>query len=293
VGVIGAVAALALGATAVAQEPVPPAPAPPVGNFGGGRVVLPNGDPFGRGNAVIGMRSTASGKIQVEATVRGKCGGGTFPAEDDINVDGTFQLKGVNTRRPESGVRVKTTYDIRGTLTETGVEDGVASATSEIRVKGQETLTCKSGNVPFKVRRLTGDIGTPGPKPNTRYYGNTSEKRHSVRRGIVLRVSDGGTRLRRALYGVTLKCNRRKLPDTIDTPRRNVAISAQGNLKDNVKSTFREARTLTRSSERFSGQLGSTGAKGTLSISERTFSRRTKKLLETCRTGRIRWTAAP
>lgn len=284
----GAVAALALGATAVAQTP-----APPVGNFGGGAVVAPPKDPLGAGNAVIGLRALSSGKLQIEATVRGKCGGGTFPAKATLNPDGTFSATGTNVRTPEKGLRLKTTYDITGTLTATGIADGVASASSEIRVKGLDTLKCKSGNVAFQVRRPTAGIGTPGASPSVRYYGTTSERRHSARRGFVMRISADGRRLTRALYGVTLKCNKRRIPDIVDTPRRSLAIDSKGRVKDNVKSTFREDKTVTSSDERFAGQLGATGAKGTLSITERTKSRKSGKLVETCKTGKISWTAAP
>lgn len=284
----GAVAALAFGATAVAQTP-----APPVGNFGGGAVVAPPKDPLGAGNVVIGLRAPSSGKLQIEATVRGKCGGGTFPARATLHADGTFSAKGTNKRTPEKGLRLTTKYDIRGTLTATGISDGVASASTEIRVKGQHTLKCKSGNVAFQVRRPTGDIGTPGASASARYFGTTSERRHRARRGFVMRISSDGRKLTRALYGVTLKCNKRTIPDIVDTPRRSLTINSKGRVKDNVKSTFRESKTVTSSDERFAGQLGSTGAKGTLSITERTKNRKTGKLVETCKTGRISWIAAP
>jgi hypothetical protein len=287
VGAAGAAAALALAATAFAQEPVPP-----VGNFGGGTVVAPPRDPLGAGNAVIGMRAVSSGEVQFEATVRGKCGGGTFPAKATLKADNSFRAKGTNMRTPEAGLHVKTTYDITGTLTATGVTDGVASATTKIRVKGAKTQTCKSGKVAFQVRRASGDIGAPGAVAKARYYGNTSERRHSVRRGFVMRVSKDGTKLTRALYGVTLKCDKRKIPDIVDTPRRSIAIVAGGQVVDNVTSTFKDKDTVTKSDERFAGTLGSAGATGTLSITERTKDRKTGKLIETCKTGNISWTAA-
>ena len=287
VGAAGVAAALALGTAAFAQEP-----APPVGNFGGGRVLLPPKDPHGAGSAIIGMRALSGGKLQIEATVRGNCGGGTFPARGRLKADGSFRVQGTNRRAPERGLRVKTTYEIKGKLTAAGVHNGVARATNEIRIRGHETLRCKSGRVAFKARRPSGEIGTPGAAPRARYYGLTSERRNGPRRGFVMRVSRSGRRLTRALYGVTEKCDRRKIPDIVDTPRRSLAIDSMGRVQDNVKSTSRDAATVTRSDERFSGTLGSTGAKGTLSITERTRNRKTGKLLETCRTGKISWTAA-
>lgn len=288
VGAAGAIAALALGATALAQ-----APAAPVGNFGGGNVLAPPSDPLGKGNIVIGLRTQANRKIQVEATIRGKCGGGTFPAKGTLAASGHFRLKGTSKRIPEKGLRLRTTYDISGTLTAAGVGDGVASATTRISATGQESLNCKSGKVAFQVRRPSAAIGTPGAPPNARYYGVTSERRHSARRGFVMRVSTDGTQLTRALYGVTLRCGKRKIPDIVDTPRRDLTIDAQGGVTDNVKSKFREGTRVTTSVETFTGTLGSTGALGTLSITERSRSRKTGKLLETCKTGKISWNAAP
>ncbi|MDX6689338.1 MAG: hypothetical protein QOG15_795 [Solirubrobacteraceae bacterium] len=287
VGAAGAVAALALSASAFAQQP-----ALPVGNFGGGTVVAPPRDPLGAGNVVIGMRSIAGGKLQMEATVRGKCGGGTFPAKATLAADGSFRAKGTNKRAPETGLRLKTTFDITGTLTASGVQDGVASAATEIRIKGSKTQTCASGKVPFQARRASGEIGTPGAIAKARYYGNTSERRHSAKRGFVMRISSDGTKLTRALYGVTLKCDKRAIPDIVDTPRRSLVIDSSGTVVDNVKSTFKDAKTVTKSDERFQGTLGSVGAKGTLSITEVTKNRKTGKLIETCKTGTISWTAA-
>lgn len=286
--VAGALAALAPAATALAQ-----APAPPIGNFGGGVVLPPPSDPLGAGNAVLGIRATAGGKLKIEATVRASCGGGTFPARTKLAADGSFVAKGTNRRRPEPGVRVKTTYRISGTLTATGIDDGSAKATTEVRVKGRKTVSCRSGAVAYKVRRPSGVIGTPGAAPSARYYGITSESRSGPRRGIVLRVSADGKSLTRSLYAVTLRCGKLVLPDIVDTPRRDLPIDAQGRVSDVVRTTFRDRRTVTRSNERFVGTLGATGAAGRLSITERTRSRKTGKLTETCRTGTVKWTAAP
>lgn len=288
-GAAGALAAVAVAATAAAQAPVP---APVAGNFGGGVVLAPPDDPLGAGNAVIGMRAT-NGKLRIEATVRGRCGGGTFPARATLAADGSFVAKGISRRRPEPGIRVRTTYRITGTLTAAGISDGTAKATNEIKVKGKGPVTCKSGTVDYSVRRPIGGLGTPGAAPNARYYGVTSEKRHGARRGIVLRISSDGQLLRRALYGLTLKCGKLKLPDILDTPRRSLPIDAQGRVKDRIVDTFRERRTVTRVVERFSGTIGSNGAQGTLSNNERTRSRKTGKLIETCKSGTIKWTAAP
>jgi len=288
-GAAGALAAVAVAAPASAQ--VPP-PAPVAGNFGGGVVLAPPDDPLGAGNAVIGIRAI-NGKLRIEATIRGRCGGGTFPARATLAADGSFVAKGTNRRRPEPGIRVKTTYRITGTLTASGISDGTAKATNQIRVKGKGPVTCKSGTVAFSARRPIGGIGMAGVAPGSRYYGVTSEKRHGARRGVVLRVSSDGQSLTRALYGLTLKCGKLKLPDILDTPRRNLPIDGQGRVKDRIVDTFRESRTVTRVVERFSGTLGSNGAQGTLSNTERTRSRQTGKLLETCRSGTIKWTAAP
>jgi hypothetical protein len=294
-GAAGALAAVAVAATASAQEPVPPpvpAPTPPAGNFGGGFVTAPPKDPLGTGNMVIGLRVT-SGKLKIEATIRGRCGGGTFPTRAKLAADGSFVAKGTNRRRPEPGIRVKTKYRISGTLTDSGITDGSARATNEIRVKGKGPVTCNSGTITYSVRRPVGGIGTVGAAPDARYYGVTSQKRHGARRGIVLRVSSDGQSLTRALYGLTMKCGKLKLPDVVDTPRRDLPIDAQGRVKDRIVDTFRDHKTVTRSIERFSGMLGANGAQGKLSINERTKSRKTGKVVERCKSGSIKWSAAP
>jgi hypothetical protein len=45
--------------------------------------------------------------------------------------------------------------------------------------------------------------------------------------------------------------------------------------------------------DRFTAQLGSAGARGTFSLSDRTIVRSSGKVIQSCRSGEVRWTAAP
>lgn len=263
----------------------------PVGNFGGGTVVSPPRNPIGAGNMVIGLRARPGRRLEIETTLRGACGGGTFPARATVRSDGTFRARGTVRREPETGRRLSTAYRISGVIGER-TASGSASATIRIRTRDGRLDSCRTGSIAWQARRATGEVGTPGATARQRLYGVTTQRRSGVKRGIVLRVSADGSRLTRALYGMTLRCGRRSLPDIIDTPKAGVPISA-GVVSDRERFEFRDRTTITSGDERFEGTIGARGAAGTFSVVSRTRDRRTGRTLETCRSGTIRWSAAP
>jgi hypothetical protein len=45
--------------------------------------------------------------------------------------------------------------------------------------------------------------------------------------------------------------------------------------------------------DRFTAQLGSAGARGTFSLSDRTTDRASGRVIQSCKSGEVKWTAAP
>jgi hypothetical protein len=299
VALCGAVAAVALSAAAEAQAPPPPAspppPAPvpaPTGNFGGGALVAPPNAHFGPGNVVVALRALPERKLEIEATVRGSCSGGDIAAGATVAADGSFSAKGTERTEPERGVKVTTTYTLTGTFSTPSAADGTVSATIERRARGR-TQRCRSGSVTFGVRRPAGTVGTVGKELRTRYYGTTTQRGAGPRRPIVLRISGDGRVVSRALFGESVRCSDHTRATGIEAPRTNARIDAKGRVDDHERYEIKEGDALVKVDDRFTAQLGSEGARGTFSLSDRTTDRTTGRVLQSCKSGEIRWTAAP
>jgi hypothetical protein len=299
VALSGAVAAVALSAAAEAQAPPPPAspppPAPvraPAGNFGGGALVAPPNAHFGPGNAVVAVRALPDRKLEIEATVRASCAGGDVAAGATVAADGSFSAKGSERTEPERGVKITTTYTLTGTFSSPSAADGTLSATIERRARGR-TRRCRTGSVTFGVRRPAGTIGTAGKELRTRYYGTTSQRGAGPRRPIVLRLSGDGRVISRALFGESVRCSDDTRSTGLEAPRTNARIDAKGRVDDHERYEIKEGNALVKVDDRFTAQLGSAGARGTFSLSDRTTDRTTGRVLQSCKSGEITWTATP
>ncbi len=287
VAISGAVVTAALlAAAAVAQAPAP------TGNFGGGGLVAPPRDHFGAGNAVIALRALPGRKLEIEGTVRGSCGGGEFTTDATVAEDGSFAAGGTQRTRPGPGQRVTTTFKLAATFATPTSADGTVSATIK-RLAGGETKSCKSGTVTFSVRRPSSAIGAAGAPAAERYFGTTSQRGVGPRRPIVLRVSPDGLVISRALFGESVRCSDDTQSAGLEAPRTNARIDSKGRVDDRERFTIRDGNTVVRVNDRFTAQFGADGAKGTFSLSDRTTDRTTKRVLSTCRSGTVRWTAAP
>ena len=277
------------------------APQRPSGNFGGGALVPPPRAHFGAGNLVIGLRALPNRKLEIEATIRASCPGATgaaktagadISASAKIAADGSFKTDGTATSEPDRGVRLKTTYELSGKFSSATAIDGTISATIDRGAAGA-TKRCRTGNVRFGARRPKGELGVPGAKPSARYYGTTAQRGVGARRAIVLRVSGDGLLITRGLFGESVTCSDGKRSSGIEAPRTNISVDAKGRVSDRERFTINNGTTETRVSDRFSAMLGEDGAKGTFSLSDRTIDKTSRRVIQSCRSGTIKWTAAP
>lgn len=280
-------AALAAGPAAVAQ-----APAPPAGSFGGGALVAPPKDLRGAGNAVIGLRALPKRRLEIEATVRARCAGGDISASAKIAADGTFKASGSGTAEPSPGVKVRTTYTIAGAFTGERAVKGTLSATLTL-TKAGAAESCKTGTVTFNARKPTGELGKRGAKRGARYYGTTAQRGVATRRPIVLRTSADGRLVTYALFGEQQTCSDGTRSIDVEAPRTNIRIGLTGRVSDRDRDTIDEEATITYVDDRFDAVIGHDGASGSFSLSDRTIDKATGNVLQTCKTGTIKWTAAP
>jgi len=287
-GILCAVTATFVLAPAAVAE-APPAPS---GNFGGGALVAPPKDLFGAGNAIIGLRALENRRLEIEATVRAKCTGGDITAEVKVAPDGTFSADGTATQEPSPNEKVTTTYKLAGTFTSATDVEGTLSATLTRAADGNKE-SCKTATVSFGARKAGSRIGKRGAEGRTRYYGSTAQRGVGPRRPIVLRVSGDGNRISRALFGYQVKCSDGTRSIGIEAPRTEIKISSKGRVEDRDHGKVDNGATQTNYDDRFEAVIGRDGAKGTLSLSDKTIDKATGNIIQSCESGTIRWSAAP
>jgi hypothetical protein len=281
---VAAVAAvLALPAAAAAQEGAP-APAPVVGNFGGGAVAAPPASPFSAGNMVIGLRAGGGLRLRITATIVAACASGTFDTVATVAEDGTFSAAGSSRQS-----NTRASYAISGTLTAT--PSGTATAHFK-RTVNDRTRRCSTEGVRWEARRPLGGFGElAAVAPGALLLGTVGQREGGARRGIALRVSDDGKLLRRAIYGVALRCSHDTRSVTFDLPRDDLAIAADGRVGDRESGRRRTRTTILSYVERFGATLGSDGAEGFFSVNVTVRRRSSGRRLSRCRSGVVRWSA--
>ena len=284
---LGALGALALCGAAVAEAPVTPR-----GNLGGGALVSPPRDIFGPGNAIVALRALPKRRLEIEATVRARCAGGDITASTKVSAGGSFKSEGTSTQGPSPALKIETRHELKGRFTTAGAAEGTISATIERSLEGR-VETCKTGTVKFAVRRPVTGTGSPGAPKAARYYGTTAQRgAGGPSRAIVLRVSADGRKLTRGLFGESVKCNDGKLSIGVEAPRTNIRIDGRGRVNDRERFELKEGETIVHVDDRFTAQLGSKGASGTFSLSDRTADRASGRTLRSCKSGTIRWRAS-
>lgn len=269
------------------------APERPTGNFGGGALASPPKDLFGPGNAVISLRALPERRLEIEATVRARCAGGEIQVATTTAADGSFSAQGSASQRPARGETVKTTYKLDGSFTSERAAQGTLSATLVKSPDGGARKTCKTGKIAFSARRPDGKLGSRDVRPRPRYFGVTAQRGTGPRRPIVLRLSGDRRRIARALFGEQVKCSDGKRSIGIEAPRTNIAIDSRGRVSDREKDKIDNGATFTYIDDRFTATLGSRGAKGTFSLSDRTIDKLSGNIIQSCSSGTIKWAAAP
>jgi hypothetical protein len=287
VAVAAVMAVLALPASATAQEGAPAQTAPPVvGNFGGGAVVAPPASPFSAGNMVIGLRAGGGPQVRITATIVAACASGTFDTLATVAADGTFSAAGSSR---QSNTRASSA--IIGTLSAS--PSGTATAHFK-RTINDRTRRCGAEGVQWQARRALGGFGDAGAVvPDALLLGTTGQRERGARRGIALQVSSDGTTLRRAIYGLTLRCDGDTRSVTYDLPADDLAIGADGRVSSREAGKRRTKTAIFSYVERFGATLGSTGAEGFFSAKLTIRRRSTGRRISTCRSGVVRFSAAP
>jgi hypothetical protein len=283
--VAAVVALLALPASATAQEGAPAGAGPLiVGNFGGGAVVAPPAVPFSAGNMVIGLRAGGDTRVRITATIVAACASGTFDTVATVAADGTFSATGGSRQ-----ANTRASYAISGTLSAT------PSGTATVRFKrtvNDRTRRCRAEGVRWEARRALGGFGEPAAvAPGALLLGTVGQREGGARRGIALRISDDAKTLRRAIYGVTLRCSHDTRSVTFDLPRDDLAIASSGRVGDRESGRRRTKTTTLSYVERFGATLGSGGAEGFFSVNVTVRRRSTGRRISRCRSGVVRWSA--
>ena len=291
-------AALACLTAAGAVAQAPPRPA---GHFGGGALVAPPRAHFGAGNVVIALRALPNRRLDIEATIRATCKGATgdarmagadITADAKVAPDGSFSTDGTETSEPDPGMLLKTKYKLAGRFESATVASGTLSATID-RGSAGKTTRCTTGDVEFGLRRPKAQLGAPGARASARYYGTTTQRGVGPRRAIVMRISGDGLLVTRGLFGESVTCSDGKTTSGIEAPRTNIKLDAKGRVSDRERFSIDNGATVTKVDDHFSATFGEAGAKGTFSLSDRTVDKASGRTIQTCKSGTIKWTAAP
>ena len=267
-------------------------PAAPSGNSGGGAIGLPVSEKTVAKDMLLSVRASG-GKVAVDGQLYASCGLGTISGVASLAADGTFTLRGDVTRKPLVGVRNTTTFVVRGKLTAEGGE-GTASGKLRVTAKGRKARSCESRTLSWTVRRpiATDAMAAPAPADGT-LYGLTSQDGARAKRAIALHVASAGRRIDRALFGYRTTCSRGRIVVTEDvniTPEFDVA--ADGSFREVERFSAKFSDVTVKTTVVLRGQFDSAGgASGALSVTERYFSRRSGKSVDTCRTGTRTWSA--
>ena len=268
------------------------APAPPSGNYGGGAIGLPVSEKTVAKDMLLSVRASG-GKVRVDGQLYARCGLATISGEARLAGDGSFSLRGELTRKPLVGVRNRTRFVVKGTLSADGGE-GTASAKLRVTAKGRKARSCTTRTVRWTVRRPidTGAVAAT-PPPDGTIYGLTSQDGTRTRRAIALHVASGGRRIDRALFSYRATCSRGRIvvaEDVDITPEFDVA--ADGSFREVERFSTKFADVVVRTTVVLRGQFDAAGgASGRLAVTERYASRRSGKRVDVCKTGTRSWSA--
>jgi hypothetical protein len=290
-----ATAAVVITSAAAALAQAPPLVTSPGGNLGGGAVPLPPKDPYGRGAMTISLHASGDGAVEIRMLAFASCESAPVLRTTTVDADGTFITTGTLSRHLFGGRHLRSRFKVQGVITG-ATAHGTASLRTVVKTRGARTRRCKTGSVEWGATSVGGDIGTPGAAAAGAHLYGTTTQRYGNRPGaIVLRISDDGVHLTRALYDVRLDCGLGgSITGAVDTPVRNLAIAADGHVADlERRSSIVDRRTRKRLREHFDATIGSAGASGTFSIKETFISRRTGHTTGICRSGTVKWAAAP
>ncbi|HEX5616949.1 MAG TPA: hypothetical protein VFX51_00930 [Solirubrobacteraceae bacterium] len=232
----------------------------------------------------VGLRTRANGTATVWVTVAARCGTGLVTRDVALGADGSFAFRRTVRDRIGGGVRRTARIRVNGLVAGTSAS-GSASAKLSFRRHGRVTAKCSSGTRGWQTRAPI-SVGAPSPaRPNTAYYGITSQQGSPSRVfPLVLKVDAGGRRVSTASFDYHLRCMHRAAYDSTNiTP--GAPIAADGSFHLLERFTIHWAEGNERFRVTVDGRFATDGMTGTVNVRSVLRSRRTGRLLDRCTTG--------
>jgi hypothetical protein len=236
---------------------------------------------------LVGVRTTPAGRVRVDLHVSARCGFGAVRHSTGLNPDGTFAFD-VRTRhrlRDNRFVIQRARLTISGQVAGAAAS-GVASARLVQRRGGRVVARCRSGPRPWTARAAGAEATPAGPQPNGAYYGLTSQRKRVF--PFVLRVSPNARRVRIAAFEYRMRCTDGPFEFENLTPSGPVAADGSFRLRERFTVSWKEGRERYRA--RVDGRFTPSGVSGTLSLRS-VLRSPSGRVLERCRTGRVRFAA--
>lgn len=236
---------------------------------------------------LVGIRTTANGRVRVHLMVSARCGFGSVRHSVRLNPDGTFGFDvGVRNRlRDDRTVRQRARLTISGQISG-ATASGVASTRLVHRRSGRVIRRCRSGQRTWQARAAVAEATFAGPHPSGAYYGLTSQRRRTF--PFVLRVSPNARRVRITAFDYRQRCTDGPFEFENLTP--SGPIAADGTFRQRERFTVAWAEGLERYRVKIDGRFTPSGVQGTLSIRS-VLRSPSGRVLDRCRTGRVAFAA--
>lgn len=237
---------------------------------------------------LVGLRTTAKGRVRVALMVSARCGFGAVRHTVAVKADGSFGFDVfVRSRvRGDRTVRQRARIAVLGRISG-ATASGIASTRLVQRRGGRVIRRCRSGRRPWQARAATAQPVFAAPVPRGAYYGLTSQR---VRRPFpfVLRVSPNARRVRIAAFDYRQRCGDGAFEFENLTP--SGPIAADGSFRLRERFPIRWAEGVERYRVRVDGRFTAGGVSGTLSVSS-VLRSPSGRVLDRCRTGRVGFAA--
>lgn len=237
---------------------------------------------------LVGIRTTADGRVRVRIGVYARCGLTRLRHTVPLNPDGTFAFAvNVQPHRLRSNRRVRQYARVAMSGQVSGASaSGTARARILQRRAGRAIAHCRSGDRPWQARVASAESAVAGAQPNGAYFGLTSQRR--VPFPIVLRTSPDARRVRVTVFDYRQRCRKSFWEWENITP--SGAVRSDGTFRLRERFTYRWTEGPERYRVKVDGQFTPSGVHGTLSVTS-VLRSRSGRVLDRCRTGQVTFAA--
>jgi hypothetical protein len=234
---------------------------------------------------LVGISTETTGQARVWVEVATRCGlTPAAPTPVTLNPDGSFAFRRTVRGRPGGGplrtARIRMAGVVAG-----NAASGTVSVKLSLRRRGRVTAKCSSGTRNWQAR-MPAPLGPPSTaRPNTVYYGFTSQAGDPRRPfPVVFQVDGTGGRIVAVTFRYRLRC-RSGMSYELDDVTPAVPVAADGTFHLRERFWQHYANGDERYRVTLDGRFQTDGMSGGLHVTSVLRSRRTGRVIDRCSTG--------